>query len=300
MELDRKHIAMKVSWISIVGNVLLCVFKLFAGFFANSSAMISDAIHTLSDVLSTFIVIVGIKLSNQDSDKKHQYGHERFECVAAIVLAAILGITGIGIGYSGVEKIIFGNKEQLAVPGMLALIAAIVSIAIKETMYWYTRAAAKRINSGALMADAWHHRSDALSSVGSLIGIAGARLGFPIMDPIASVVICIFIFKAAVSIFMDAVGKMTDKACEQSTIEKMRKIITAQEGVLGIAELKTRLFGDKVYVDVEIFADGKDSLSSTHEIAHKIHDEIESHFPNVKHCMVHVNPADQIDKTINI
>lgn len=300
MEPHKKHVAMKVSWISIVSNVLLSTFKLFAGFFANSGAMISDAVHSLSDVFSTFIVMIGINLSNKDSDKKHPYGHERFECVAAIVLSVLLCITGIGIGYSGILKVIPGEEGEISVPGMLALIAAIISIAIKETLYWFTRATAKRINSGALMADAWHHRSDALSSVGSFIGIAGARLGIPVMDPIASIVICIFIVKAAVSIFMDAVGKMTDKACDEETVEEMKSIITAQEGVLGISEIKTRLFGDKIYVDVEIWADGNDSLYLTHEIAHRIHDTIEVSFTNVKHCMVHVNPAEENDKNITI
>ena len=140
------------------------------------------------------------------------------------------------------------------------------------------------------MADAWHHRSDALSSVGSFAGIIGARLGFPFMDPIASVVICIFIVKAAVSIFLDAIGKMTDKSCDETTVEEMKRIISAQEGVIGVSEIKTRLFGDRIYVDVEIRANGEDTLSLTHEVVHRVHDTIEVHFENVKHCLVHVSP----------
>ena len=134
----------------------------------------------------------------------HQYGHERLECVAAILLSVVLFATGAGIGIGGIKKIILNDYESLTVPGLLAMAAAIISIAVKEGMYWYTRNAARKIDSSALMADAWHHRSDALSSIGSLAGIAGARMGFPICDPIASVIICVFIIKAAVDIFRDA------------------------------------------------------------------------------------------------
>ncbi len=287
----NKQIAMKVSWISIIINVLLSVFKLFAGIFANSAAMVSDAVHSVSDVFSTFIVMIGIKMSSKEADKKHPYGHERYECVAAIILAIILCFIGLGIGYSGIQKIIINEYSDLTIPGILALVAAIVSIAVKELMYWYTRAAAKKINSGALMADAWHHRSDSLSSIGSLIGVMGARLGFPLMDPLASVVICLFIVKAAVSIFVDAVGKMIDKSCDEPIVEEMKSIILAQEGVMGVDQIKTRLFGDRIYVDVEICANGEETLSSAHELAHQVHDIIEDRFENVKHCMVHVNPV---------
>ncbi|MDO5577611.1 MAG: cation diffusion facilitator family transporter, partial [Fibrobacter sp.] len=177
----EKALAMQVSTISIIVNVLLSVLKLLAGIFAKSGAMVSDAVHSASDVFSTFIVIIGVNLAGKESDKDHQYGHERLECVASVVLAVILAFTGLGIGIAAVEKVLKGDYSHLQVPGLLALIAAIVSIAVKEWMYWFTRGAAKKINSGALMADAWHHRSDALSSVGSFVGIFGARMGFPIL-----------------------------------------------------------------------------------------------------------------------
>ena len=161
MENNFKHVAMKVSVVSIVVNVALSLFKLLAGIVAHSGAMISDAIHSASDVFSTFVVMVGIKMSGKKSDKEHPYGHERMECVAAIVLATILAMTGLGIGYSAVKNVIEGDYKHLAVPGILALVAAVVSILSKEAMFWYTRINAKKIDSGALMADAWHHRSDA-------------------------------------------------------------------------------------------------------------------------------------------
>ncbi|MDD6488828.1 MAG: cation diffusion facilitator family transporter [Clostridia bacterium] len=285
-----KKIAMRVSVVSIIVNVALSLFKLIAGIFAASGAMISDAIHSASDVFSTFIVIIGVNISAKKADNEHQYGHERLECVASIILAVILAETGIGIGISGLNKIFAGNYESLEIPGLLALIAAIVSIAVKEWMFWYTRAAAKKINSGALMADAWHHRSDALSSIGAFIGILGARLGFPILDPIASVVICLFIVKAAFDIFKDAIDKMIDKSCDKETVDKIAAVIREQNGVEGIDDLKTRLFGTKIYVDVDISADGNITLTQAHQIAENVHTSIEQAFPTVKHCMVHVNP----------
>ena len=290
MQENYEKQAMKVSLVSIIGNFILTALKLLAGIVAHSGAMISDAIHSASDVFSTFVVIIGIKISSKESDKDHPYGHERLECVAAIVLATILAATGLGIGYSA-GKITGGDYAHLEVPGILALLAAILSIAVKEAMYQYTRIYAKRYDSSALMADAWHHRSDALSSVGALIGIAGARMGFPVLDPIASLVICFFIEKAAYDIFMDAVNKMVDKACDEETEAELRRCAMEQSGVLGIDLLHTRVFGNKIYVDIEIRADGEQSLRDAHRIAEHVHDSIEKTFPKVKHIMVHVNPG---------
>ncbi len=292
MKSDFEKTAVRVSVISIIVNIMLSLFKLVAGIVANSGAMISDAVHSASDVISTIIVIIGVKLSRRASDKEHPYGHERMECVAAVVLAVILAGTGLAIGYSAVSKIIKGNYEDLAVPGILAMVAAIVSIVAKEIMYWYTRNNAKKINSGALMADAWHHRSDALSSIGALIGIAGARLGYAILDPVASLVICIFILKAAYDIFKDAMDKMVDKSCSDEEEARIKEMVLAVDGVLGIDLLQTRVFGNKIYVDLEIDADGDKTLRETHEIAETVHNIVETSFPDVKHIMVHVNPAE--------
>lgn len=290
-EKTNEQIAMQVSANSIAVNLMLSIFKLVAGLLASSGAMISDAIHSASDVFSTIIVIIGVKISGKASDEDHPYGHDRFECVASIILAILLGVTGVGIGLTGVQKLLAGHYDTLAVPGVLALAAAVISIVVKEIMYWYTRNAAKKINSGALMADAWHHRSDALSSVGSFVGIFGARMGFPMLDPLASVVICLFVVKAAVDIFRDAVSKMTDKSCDQETVNKMHDCIMSIQGVEGIDLLKTRSFGSKYYVDIEISADGDKKLWEAHAIAENVHQAIEHQFPLVKHCMVHVNPA---------
>ena len=290
MQMEYQKTAMRISLVSIAANTMLSLFKLLAGVVAHSGAMISDAIHSASDVFSTIVVMIGVKISGKESDKEHPYGHERLECVAAIILATILVITGLGIGWSALKKIVEDDFDSLLIPGSLALVAAIISIVVKEAMFWYTRAGAKKIDSGALMADAWHHRSDSLSSIGALIGIAGARLGFPVLDPLASLIICVFIEKASYDIFRDAVDKMIDKACDEETEEGMRQCVLRQEGVLGIDLLQTRTFGSKIYVDVEICANGDISLNEAHSIAEAVHDTIEQEFPKVKHIMVHVNP----------
>lgn len=288
---DFEKIANRVSFITIVGNVLLSVIKLLAGIIAHSNAMISDAIHSASDVFSTIIVIIGIKLSARKPDKEHPYGHERMECVAAIVLSIVLFITGLGIGSTAVKNITSGSYNTLQIPGILALAAAILSIVCKEGMYWYTRYNARKIDSSALMADAWHHRSDAFSSIGALVGIAGARLGFPVMDSVASLVIFVFIVKAAYDIFKDAIDKMVDHSCDDKTEKEIRDCVMGNKDVLGIDLLQTRIFGNKIYVDVEIRANASYTLKEAHEIAESVHNDIEKNFPKVKHIMVHVNPA---------
>jgi cation diffusion facilitator family transporter len=288
---NAQQVANRVSFITIVCNLVLALFKLAAGILAHSNAMISDAIHSASDVFSTFVVIIGIHLASKDSDADHPYGHERLECVAAILLSMLLFLTGLGIGFEAVQQLLSGSSS-VVVPGVLALIAAVVSIVVKEGMFWYTRFYANRILSGALMADAWHHRSDALSSVGALIGIAGARLGFPKMDAIASLVIFVFIAKAAYDIFRDAVNKMVDHSCDAETEAQISACILENPEVKGIDLLHTRMFGNKIYVDIEIRVDGSYPLRKAHAIAEEVHLSIERRFPLVKHIMVHVNPTD--------
>ncbi len=282
---------MRVSWVSVVVNLLLSAGKLLAGIVAHSGAMLSDAVHSASDVFSTIIVMVGVQLSSRQADDDHRYGHERFESVASVALALILLETGLLIGWKGLKTIFSGSYADLTAPGALALAAAVVSILVKEWMYWYTRSAAKKIGSDALMADAWHHRSDSLSSVGALVGIAFAMAGYPILDSVASVVICLFIVKAAVDIFRDAVDKMVDRSCDGQTLEAMTGLILAQPGVVRLDLLQTRLFGARIYVDAEIAVDGGLSLCQAHAIAEQVHEAMEAGFPMVKHCMVHVNPA---------
>ncbi len=282
--------ALRASRLGIWVNLLLSAVKLAAGLLARSGAMISDAVHSASDVFSAFVVIIGVRLAAREPDREHPYGHERLECVAAIVLAVVLLITGLWIGYGGVRKILAGG-ESLEVPGLAALLAAVLSIAVKELLFVYTRRVARQIDSPALMASAWHHRSDALSSVGALVGIAGARMGMPILDPLASVVICVFIGKAALDIFRDAVDKMVDRSCGEETERAIRELALAHPLVERVEQLRTREFGSRIYIEMEIAVDGTLSLQKAHSAAEELHDRIEAAFPRVKHIMIHVNPA---------
>lgn len=287
---NEAAIIRNLSLVSVLGNAILSGFKMFAGVIGNSGAMISDAIHSFSDVLTTLIAWIGVKASKKAADNDHPYGHERMECVASLILGIVLMATGIGVGKVGVENILSKNYETLAIPSAIALVAAVVSIVGKEAMYWYTRYYAKLINSAAFMADAWHHRSDAFSSIGSLIGIAGAMLGFPVMDSIASVVICIFIVKVAYDILKDALVKMLDTSCGEDYEKKLTEYVLAQDDVLGVDMLHSRMFGNKVYIDLEISVDGDKPLWEAHEVAERVHKNVEQRFSDVKHIMIHVNP----------
>lgn len=292
--MNETAVIRKLSLVSIIGNAILSGFKMFAGIVGSSGAMISDSIHSFSDVLTTLIAWIGVKVSKREADRAHPYGHERLECVASLVLGIVLFATGIGVGKVGAENIFSGNYETLTIPGTIALVAAIVSIVGKEAMYWYTRYYAKLINSAAFMADAWHHRSDAFSSIGSLIGIGGAMLGFPVLDSVASVVICIFIIKVAYDISKDALTKMLDTSCGEDYEKKLTERIVNQKDVVGVDLLRSRMFSNKVYVDLEISVDGDKSLWEAHEVAERVHQDVERAFSEVKHIMIHVNPASDV------
>ncbi len=284
--------AINVSFVAIICNIFLSILKITAGILGNSAAMISDAVHTVSDLLSTIIVIIGVKTAAKEDDDDHQYGHERFECVAGIILASMLFITGATIVYSAAVNIFNGSYRSAEIPTGIALAAALISILTQEFLFQYTKRAAKKINSGALMADAWHHRSDALSSVGSFIGIFGSMLGFVILDSLVALIIGAVIGKVAYDIYKDSVDKMTDKACDGQTVKSIMSIAKNCPGVLNVDMLKTRVFANKIYIDIEISVDGNLTLNKAHEIAEALHDSIEATILEVKHCMVHVNPID--------
>lgn len=289
--IDESAAIRKMSFVSVAGNAVLSGFKFFAGVTGNSGAMISDSIHSFSDVITTLIAWIGIKASKKEADAAHPYGHERIECIASLLLGIVLLGTGLGVGKVGLENIFSGNYQALAVPSAIALVAAVVSIVSKEAMYWYTRYYANLIHSSAFLADAWHHRSDAFSSIGSLIGIAGAMMGYPVLDSVASVVICLFIVKASYDILKDGVVKLLDTSCGESYDKKMADYISGQEGVVCVDSLRSRMFGNKVYIDLEIQVDGEKSLREAHQVAERIHDDVEKTFPDVKHIMIHLNPA---------
>ncbi len=289
--MEETVIVKKMSRVGILGNILLAGFKLLAGVLGKSGAMVSDAVHSLSDVFATFIAYFGVRLAGKPEDEEHPYGHERIESLASLFLGLILAGTGLGIGYTGLQKLF--APEKLEVPTLLPLIAAVVSIAVKEAMYQYTMRFARKLNSSAFRADAWHHRSDALSSIGSFIGIGLARLGFPIMDPIASLIICLFILKVAYDISRDAVAKVLDTSCSPEWERDLRQFVEKDPGVERIDLLHTRQFGSRIYIELEIAVDRNMSLINAHTIAERVHESIERQYPAVKHVMVHVNPGDE-------
>lgn len=289
--MNEKRTIRLVTTVGIIGNVILVIFKFYAGIIGNSEAMLSDAVHSFSDVLATFIAFLGIRLARMEADTEHPYGHERLECLASLVLGLILFGTGIGIGWGGVRSIISGEYEMTGAPAGIAVVAAVVSIVTKEAMFWYTRYYAKKLNSSVFMADAWHHRSDALSSVGSLAGITASRRGFPMMDSVACVVICLCILKVAFDIAKDAVGKLLDTSCGEEWDNEMRSYIAMQPGVESVDLLQSRKFGEKIYLDVEIAVDRNMNLADAHDIAEQVHDNVERDYPMIKHIMIHENPT---------
>lgn len=285
-----KEIAIKVSKNSIIITIILSIFKLVAGILGSSGAMISDGVHSASDVLSTIGVIIGINMASKEADEEHPYGHERIENVVAIILAVILFTTALGIGRAGINKVLERDISPLPIPTVLPLIAAVVSIFTQEFLYRYAKRNADKINSGALLADAWHHRTDALSSVGSFIGIFGSRMGIPILDPITSIVISIFILKAALEIFKDAIDKMIDTSCDKEFEDEIKELVLKQDDVISIKDMKTRMFGNVIYVNLKIIADGDKTLREGQIIAKDVHDKIEKEFNLIKHIEVQVKP----------
>ena len=282
----------KLSVVGIGGNIVLSAFKLLAGIVGKSSAMVSDGVHSLSDVFATFIAMLGVRMAGKEADIDHPYGHERFESIASMVLGVILAFAGLGIGYSGIAKIVSGEYKTLETPTLLPLIAAVISIAVKEAMYHYTMYHAKKMKSSAFEADAWHHRSDAFSSIGSFIGIGAAKLGYPIMDVVASAIICVFILKTAYDIISEAIKGVLDASCTPEFEKKIRDFIESDEDVEGIDLLMTRQFGNKVYIDCEIAVDRYSTLLTAHGVAERVHANLEKEFPEVKHVMIHVNPGE--------
>lgn len=288
---QEKRIIRRLSLVSILGNVLLSALKIAAGITGRSGAMISDAVHSISDVLTTAIAWIGARISRKRADRSHPYGYERFECAATLALGILLLLTGLGIGVGGIERIIAGDRESIAVPGVIALAAAVLSIAAKEGMFWYTRYYAKKIDSTAFLADAWHHRSDALSSVGSLVGIGGAMLGLPILDTVAGVGISLFVLKVAYDILKDAGTKLMDTACDEDYETALRKLVEDQPEVMGVDLLRTRRFGNKIYVDLGIRVDGGKCLRESHAVLEQVRHCLKAAYPSVKGVMIQLDPA---------
>ena len=294
--MDRTKEIFKVTIIGSVVNVLLLVLKFVAGVLGHSSAMVADAVHSLSDFLTDIVVLVFVKISGKPKDKSHEYGHGKFETLALTVIGLVLVVVALGIISEGVLKIDdFFEGQTLEAPGMLALWAAVASILLKEAVYRYSIIKARKLDSQALEANAWHHRSDALSSIGTLVGIGGAIfLGqrWVILDPIASVVVGVFIGKVAFDLLRNGVGDLTDKALPESVEQEILKMISEVEDVGNPHNLKTRRVGNHYAIELHIKMKGDITLTQAHDKATEIENLLRSKYGPETHVGVHVEPFD--------
>lgn len=281
-----------VSAVTLVGNVLLSLVKLLAGVLAFSTALVSDAVNSLSDCFSTVVAVIGVHISAKKSDKEHPYGHERIECVTALLLAALLLGSAFLIIYQGVTSIVeICGGATVTKPTLPALFVAVFCVLFKGGMFLYTRKAAKKLNSSVLHGYAVDHLSDALSSVGAVVGIIGSMCGVAVLDPIASVLIGLMIVKAAWDICRMAVNQLVDRAADVQTEKAIAERVLSTEGVDRIDVLRTRQYGNKIFVDIEIAVQANLSLIEAHRIAERVHARVEHEISeDIKHCMVHVNP----------
>lgn len=285
----RYEEADKVTIQSILWNIFLTIIKIFAGIFGKSSAMISDGLHSASDIISSVGVLIGNKIAKTPNDKEHNYGHEKAETLVSFLLSILLIIVSLKIGWGALQSLF--NLDSVQVPTLLPLIVSIISIGIKEYQYRITIRIANRINSPSLKADAWHHRSDALSSIAAFIGIGGAMLGFKALDPIASIVVALFVAKVGFDILKDSTNELMDYSIDDEQEEQIRKIAEKIDGVINLGELRTRKHGAMAYVDLTICVNKDLTVLEGHELAHKIEKYIINEMKFVKGITVHVEPC---------
>jgi len=288
----EKRVIRKTTLLTTLLNFLLAVMKIAAGIIGRSTAIISDAVNSIGDVASSIAVMISGVFARKEKDADHQYGHEKYESMASVFIGVALIVTALEIGKAAVESIygFLTAGAPIEAPSVVALAAAVATIVIKEIMYLFTKKAATKAASPALEAMAWDHRSDEFSAAGVVIGISGAMLGLTILEPIASLAICFLIILVAVRIIKTGFSQVVDQAADEATVERIRAIVHNHPGVVRIDELKTRMFGLKLYVDLEICVKNDLSIIDAHRIAEEIHDRIEDEIPDVKHIMVHVNP----------
>ena len=287
---ENGKIIFKVSILTLIVNIVLTVLKaVFGAIFFNVSVL-SDAIHSFSDVGTTVLVLISVLISKPQTDKEHPYGHEKIEPLITLLFAEFLAGTGIFLAVGGIKGIISPVKAEL---NFYLIAVTVFSIVAKEAMYWYTIHYAKKTNSQTLKADAWHHRSDSLSSLAVLIGLVISKfIGSNLAESIAVVLVAALIIKVAVQIFITSINRLIDKSADDATTEKIRTLVKETEGVIEIDSLQTRLFGNALLVDIEIAVDESLPLKSSHKIAHAVHDKLEAESDlSIKHCNVHVNPV---------
>lgn len=295
--MNREKEIYKVTLIGGAVNVLLLAFKFIAGIVGHSAAMIADAIHSLSDFATDVVVLVFVKISGKPQDKSHDYGHGKYETLATTLIGVALLAVGIGIGYNGVVKVIdWFHGEQLEAPGMLAFWAAIVSIVLKELTYQYTVRQGRKLNSPAVEANAWHHRSDALSSIGTAVGIGGAVLlgdRWTVLDPAASVIVSIFIIKVSLDLLKNGLGELTERSLPDDVEEEIVGIVASFDGVVEPHDLRTRRIGSHYAMEMHILMDGNISLHAAHDTADAIENALKERFGEKTHVAIHIEPVNE-------
>ena len=301
--MERNQEIYQVTLVGGVVNVVLLLFKFVAGIVGHSAAMVADAVHSLSDFVTDVIVLVFVHISGKPKDKSHDYGHGKYETLAMTLIGVALLIVAIGILYSGAAKIyVWANGGQLEAPGTLALWAALLSVLLKEAVYQYSMVKARQLNSQVVAANAWHHRSDALSSIGTAIGIGGAIfLGqrWTVLDPIASVVVGAFIVKVAVDLLRNGIGDLMEQSLPDAVEEEMLRIVGALPGVVNPHDLRTRRIGNHYAIELHILMDGDISLREAHNKASEVEDLLRARYGEDTHVAVHVEPKEIISQNLN-
>lgn len=293
--MNREKQIFRTTLVGSVANLLLVVFKFVAGIVGHSAAMIADAVHSLSDFITDIIVVIFVAISGKPEDEDHDYGHGKYETLATAVIGIILFFVGVGILISGIKAIVGTLQgEPLQTPSLLALIAAVISILVKEVLYHYTVKRGKALGSSSVVANAWHHRSDALSSIGTAIGIGGAIfLGeqWRILDPIAAVIVSLFIIKVAVELFKPCIEELLERSLPTEMEQKILDIILSTPQVSSPHHLRTRRIGSYIAIEVHIRMDGQRSLSEAHQVASDIERRLKAEFGESTHIGIHMEPT---------
>lgn len=297
--IDREKTISRVTMGGAVGNLLLAGFKLVAGLIGNSSAMMADAIHSLSDLVSDVVVLVMVRVSSKAADKGHDYGHGKYETLATVIVAIMLLVVGAELMVSGLQKInVVMAGGELPVPGIIALVAALVSILVKELLYQWTARVGKRVNSPAMISNAWHHRTDALSSIGSALGIGGAMLlggQWAVLDPLVCCAISIFIIVISVKMIMPALHELTEGSLPEEVEDDVVSLITSVEGVDNVHELKTRRNGPTIIISAHIVVDPKMTVSEAHHITVLAENAVRSKYGKETLISIHIEPDEEAD-----
>ena len=285
----------KVTIVGSIVNFLLLVFKFFAGIAGHSAAMLADAVHSLSDFITDIVVIVFVRIAGKPEDKGHDYGHGKYEPLATAIIGLLLLCVGFGIFWNGASSIYtFLRGGQLESPGVVALVAALVSIVSKEILYQYTVIQGKKLNSQAVIANAWHHRSDALSSIGTAIGIGGAILlgdHWRVLDPVAAVVVSFFIMKVSVRLLIPCVDELLEKSLPEDVEKEIEQTVLSFPGVSQPHHLRTRRIGNYYAIELHVRMDGKITLEEAHSTATAIENKLKEMFGKGTHVGIHVEPT---------